>query len=110
MRFIGATFDFDPAVMGVLSTFLLAGFAMITTALAFYIRSTIRSATISINQLNGGSHLADLPNRMDLVEQKLDVCTAMATEARVTGRLVLKNQIEIMAHVMPPAKERNVHD
>ena len=52
---------------------VVIAFGAITGALAFYINATVgaivRKATISINQLNGGSHLADVPHRLDGLER-----------------------------------------
>lgn len=90
-------------------SFIVALFVTLTGALAFYIRQTVKNATISINQLNGGSHLADLPEKVEVLEKKLDVAAAEAAEAKVTGQIVLKNQIEIMA-VLMPHKEGNIHE
>lgn len=90
-------------------SFIVALFVTLTGALAFYIRQTVKNATISINQLNGGSHLADLPEKVEVMEQKLDKAAAEAAEAKVTGQIVLKNQIEIMA-VLMPHKEGNIHE
>ena len=90
-------------------SFIVALFVTLTGALAFYIRPTVKNATISINQLNGGSHLADLPAKVEALEKKLDVAAAEAAEAKVTGQIVLKNQIEIMA-VLMPHKEGNIHE
>lgn len=90
-------------------SFIVALFVTLTGALAFYIRQTVKNATISINQLNGGSHLADLPAKVEVLEKKLDVAAAEAAEAKVTGQIVLKNQIEIMA-VLMPHKEGNIHE
>lgn len=90
-------------------SFIVALFVTLTGALAFYIRQTVKNATISINQLNGGSHLADLPEKVEMLEKKLDVAASEAAEAKVTGQIVLKNQIEIMA-VLMPHKEGNIHE
>lgn len=90
-------------------SFIVALFVTLTGALAFYIRQTVKNATISINQLNGGSHLADLPEKVEVLEKKLDVAASEAAEAKVTGQIVLKNQIEIMA-VLMPHKEGNIHE
>ncbi len=90
-------------------SFIVALFVTLTGALAFYIRQTVKNATISINQLNGGSHLADLPAKVEVLEKKLDVAASEAAEAKVTGQIVLKNQIEIMA-VLMPHKEGNIHE
>jgi len=90
-------------------SFIVALFVTLTGALAFYIRQTVKNATISINQLNGGSHLADLPAKVEMLEKKLDVAASEAAEAKVTGQIVLKNQIEIMA-VLMPHKEGNIHE
>lgn len=70
-------------------------------ALAFYIKAVIRNATVTLNQVNGGSHLADLPGRVDELETKLDRVMLEAQEARVTSQIVLKDQLEIMAVVLP---------
>lgn len=78
-------------------------------ALAFYIRATVKNATITLNQVNGGSHLADLPARVDDIESKLDRAMIEAQEARITSQIVLKNQLEIMAVVLPH-REGNVHE
>lgn len=90
-------------------SFIVVLFVTLTGALAFYIRQTVKNATISINQLNGGSHLADLPAKVEALEKKLDVAASEAAEAKVTGQIVLKNQIEIMA-VLMPHKEGNIHE
>jgi len=90
-------------------SFVVVLFVTMTGALAFYIRQTVKNATISINQLNGGSHLADLPAKVATMEHKLDKAAAEAAEAKVTGQIVLKNQIEIMA-VLMPHKEGNIHE
>jgi len=73
-------------------------------ALAFYIKAVIRNATVTLNQVNGGSHLADLPARVDELETKLDGAMLEAQEARVTSQIVLKNQLEIMAVVIPGSR------
>lgn len=90
-------------------SFIVVLLVTLTGALAFYIRQTVKNATISINQLNGGSHLADLPAKVEVLEKKLDVAASEAAEAKVTGQIVLKNQIEIMA-VLMPHKEGNIHE
>ena len=90
-------------------SFIVVLFVTLMGALAFYIRQTVKNATISINQLNGGSHLADLPAKVEVLEKKLDVAASEAAEAKVTGQIVLKNQIEIMA-VLMPHKEGNIHE
>jgi len=90
-------------------SFIVVLFVTLTGALAFYIRQTVKNATISINQLNGGRHLADLPAKVEMLEKKLDVAASEAAEAKVTGQIVLKNQIEIMA-VLMPHKEGNIHE
>lgn len=90
-------------------SFIVVLFVTLTGALAFYIRQTVKNATISINQLNGGSHLADLPAKVEVLEKKLDVAASEAAEAKVTAQIVLKNQIELMA-VLLPHKEGNIHE
>ena len=90
-------------------SFIVVLLVTLTGALAFYIRQSVKNATISINQLNGGSHLADLPAKVEVLEKKLDVAASEAAEAKVTGQIVLKNQIEIMA-VLMPHKEGNIHE
>lgn len=90
--------------------FLVIAFGVVTGALAFYIRATVKNATISINQLNGGSHIADLPAKVEVLEKKLDIAAAEAAEAKITGQIVLKNQLEIMAVVLPPKERGTIHD
>lgn len=85
-------------------------FGAITAALAFYIRQTVKNATISINQLNGGSHLADLPAKVKVMDDKLDKAASEAAEAKVTAQIVLKNQIELMAVLLPHRSEGNIHE
>jgi hypothetical protein len=89
--------------------FLVVAFGAITGALAFYIRTTVKNATVSINQLNGGSHLADLPAKVQIIEQKLDKAASEAAEAKITSQIVLKNQLELMA-VLLPHEKRNIHE
>lgn len=80
---------------------LVVMFSAIVGALAFYVKAVVKNATVTLNQVNGGSHLADLPARVDDLESKLDRTMIEAQEARVTSQIVLKNQLEIMAVVIP---------
>lgn len=89
----------------------IVAFGAMTAALAFYIRQTVKNATISINQLNGGSHLADLPGKVKLMDDKLDKAASEAAEAKITAQVVLKNQIELMAAIgLPHKSEGNIHE
>lgn len=89
---------------------LIVAFSAGIGALAFYIKAVIKNATITLNQLNGGTHLADLPAKVAVLEKKLDVAAHEAAEAKVTGQIVLKNQLEIMAVVLPHKNEGNIHE
>lgn len=97
---------------------LLAGFAAFTTVLAFYINAVVAKATKTLNQPNGGSHLADLPEQVTEIRAQLRqiateaaIAKSEAAEAKATGQVILTNQLSIMQELLhKQGKEGNDHD
>lgn len=79
---------------------MFVGFGVVTGALAFYIKQVVKNATISLNQVNGGTHLADLPKQMVEVKAQLATVSREAAEAKTIGQILLTNQRELMAEIL----------
>lgn len=82
---LAATFEFDPAVVGLIVTVLLAGF----TGFAAWLNLKLKPL-----QPNGGSSVGDLPGRVDRLEKNVDT--------------LLTNQLVIMSGARLVPRETDV--